>query len=179
MVFHRLCRKATHLFANWMVLRIIKYPKYSICVRIYMEPPGPHAAVNCQGGPAIIRKHLDWTCWSLLRWLSSTCLQIELAQSIMGRMNWRYTINLFLMDTSLRLLRGGLSIPRLWEALRLTWSMLQDKVSLLSKMTPRYLTFSVNWTSSLRNVSGRGGGICPVVLTVILQSRSHISRSAR
>jgi hypothetical protein len=38
----------------------------------------------------------------------------------MGRMISGYSINPFLIDNQLRLFRSGLSIPSLWNALRLT-----------------------------------------------------------
>jgi len=58
----------------------------------------------------------------------------------MGRMSCLYSMTPFLTDRSLFLFRRGSSIPILWAALILTWSMWGDQVSTVSRVTPQIMS---------------------------------------
>jgi len=130
--------------------------------------------------PVARRRHLDYNTCSLWTWEQEADLHAGHAQSIMGRMSCLYSRTLFPTERSLFLFRRGPSIPILWAVLILTWSMWDDQVNRVSRVTPRWVVLT-HWIGSPKSVTGRGWmkrrPACTKMIVVLLKTLMAILHS--
>ena len=120
------------------------------CGQQTAERPDPRvSACYTPGGTIARRRHLGCNTCSLRTWMRAANHHAGHAYSITGRMSCLYSRTPFLTERSLFIFRREPSIPNLWVALFLTWSMWGDQVRQLKPLITINLAMPINSANQL------------------------------